>query len=325
MSLRLTLAAETRLFAIPDAGRIGVFGPPADADLSALPRDKVTVVQGFRPDADAWAARGYDTMPEAAGRFSLSVVFLPRAKDAARGRIAEAAALTDGPVVVDGQKTDGVDSILREIRKIADAGAPLAKAHGKIFAVTGDLSAWSEPAPGEVRGGFVTRAGAFSADGPDPGSERLVAALPERLGRSVADLGAGWGYIARAILAQGDVETMHLVEADHRALGCARQNVTDPRAVFHWADATRWEPPGPLDAVVMNPPFHQGRAADPGLGRSFIAAARAMLTPSGSLWLVANRHLPYEKDLSAAFRTVTEVGADPSFKVLHATRPLKDR
>jgi 16S rRNA (guanine1207-N2)-methyltransferase len=52
---------------------------------------------------------------------------------------------------------------------------------------------------------------------------------------------------------------------------------------------------------VTNPPFHVVRAADPGLGRAFVEAARGMLGPRGDLWLVANRHLPYEGALRAAF------------------------
>jgi 16S rRNA (guanine1207-N2)-methyltransferase len=50
-----------------------------------------------------------------------------------------------------------------------------------------------------------------------------------------------------------------------------------------------------------------------------------MLTPRGDLWLVANRHLPYEGALRAAFRDVAEIGDDPAFKVFHATHPLRSR
>jgi len=73
----------------------------------------------------------------------------------------------------------------------------------------------------------------------------------------------------------------------------------------------------------MNPPFHAGRAADPALGRAFIAAAARMLAPSGQLWMVANRHLPYEATLRETFRNVADAGGDGAFKVFHATRPLR--
>ena len=326
MSARLSLALDRGAVAIPPEGRIGVFGATAADDLSALPRDRVSVVQGFKPDVDALRQQGLAVAPEPDGRFALSVVFLPRAREAARARIALAAGLTDGPVVIDGEKTAGIDGLLREIRPRAAVGEVLSKAHGKIFALgPADVADWAEGPPRQVEGGFVTRPGVFSADGPDRGSVLLAEALPSRLGPRVADLGAGWGYLSRAILAREGVAELHLIEADHAALACARENVADPRARFHWADATLWRPEAPLDTVVTNPPFHVARAADPRLGRAFVEAARAMLAPRGELWLVANRHLPYEAAVRGAFREVAEIGSDPAYKLFHASHPLRPR
>ncbi len=326
MSVRLTLALDRGAVTVPSEGRIGVFGATGADDLSALPKDRVAVVQGFRPDVDALARQGWAVAPEAEGRFALSVVMLPRAREAARARIAEAARLTDGPILIDGAKTSGVDGLLREVRARAEVGEVISKAHGKIFAVAGgDFADWAEGGPQTVAEGFVTRPGVFSADGPDRGSVALSRALPARLGPHVADLGAGWGYLSRAILAREGVTGLEIVEADHAALDCARLNVTDPRARFHWADATAFTPDAPVDTVVTNPPFHVSRAASPELGRAFIDAARRMLAPRGDLWLVANRHLPYEAALRASFRDVAEVGTDPAFKVYHASHPLRSR
>jgi 16S rRNA (guanine1207-N2)-methyltransferase len=50
-----------------------------------------------------------------------------------------------------------------------------------------------------------------------------------------------------------------------------------------------------------------------------------MLSPRGELWLVANRHLPYEGALRLAFREVAELGADPAFKLFHASHPIRPR
>ena len=75
--------------------------------------------------------------------------------------------------------------------------------------------------------------------------------------------------------------------------------------------------------MVTNPPFHRDRAGDPGLGRAFIAAAAGLLAPAGSLWMVANRHLPYEDTLAALFRDVAEVGGTPGFKVIQARQPVR--
>jgi 16S rRNA (guanine1207-N2)-methyltransferase len=118
------------------------------------------------------------------------------------------------------------------------------------------------------------------------------------------------------------VRSLDVVEADHDALACAKVNLPDPRAAFHWADATRFRPARPADWVVMNPPFHAARTADPALGAAFLAAAARMLAPEGTLWLVANRHLPYAEALAAQFREVEEIGGTPAFRLTRAARPL---
>ncbi len=331
-SSRLSLALTDGGLALPGDGRIAVFAPRADTDLSALPRARCDMISGVRPDIDALSAAGWTTAqaPRDGIAYGAAVVFVPRAKARARALIAQAAdAAQGGLLVIDGQKTDGIDSILRDCRKRAGIIGSFSKAHGKTIWLAADAGAfadWASAGPAPIAGGYVTAPGVFSADAVDPASALLADALPAEIGAHVVDLGAGWGYLSRRVLAQcSGVRRIDLVEADHDALACARINVDDPRAAFHWADATRWRPDSACDAVVMNPPFHTGRAADADLGRAFIAAAAAMLAPRGCLWMVANRHLPYEASLSQHFAQVVEVGGDPRFKVLSAARPSRQR
>lgn len=316
------MALETGALALPPEGRIAVYRPRIGDDLTPLPQDRVTVLTGFKPDHDHFAAR-YATAP--AAPYAAAIVCLPRSREAARALIAEAAAAVapGGWVAVDGQKTDGIDTALKDLRQRVALSESLSKAHGKLasFPVGPDLSDW-QARPAQVQG-FQTLPGIFSADGPDRGSVLLAAALPAKLAGKVADLGAGWGYLAAEILKRPGVKRLDLVEAEADALDCARTNITDPRAQFHWADATLWRPDTLLDAVVMNPPFHTGRAADPKLGEGFIRAARRMLAPNGSLWLVANRHLPYDAALSDSFLTHEDVAGDSAFRVIHATKPRR--
>lgn len=327
-SARLTLALESGAFVPPSDGVIAVYRPCMGDDLSDLPKARVEVVTGFKPDADWFAAKGWHVNSgSSGGPYTAAIVCLPRARDAARALMARAGAevVAGGPIAVDGQKTDGIDAALKELRGRVDLSEALSKAHGKIavFASGADLTDWAAQ-PMQVDG-FTTRAGVFSADGIDRGSALLAAALPGQIKGKVADLGAGWGYLSRAILARDGVKELHLVEAEADALECARQNIDDPRAHFHWADATKWKAPTALDAVVMNPPFHMGRDADPQLGIAFLAAAARLLHPQGVLWLVANRHLPYDRALTTLFREVQEIGGDSAFRLIRASHPIKPR
>lgn len=320
MAPRLALALDTGLVRLPDTGRIAAFGGELGETLDALPRDRTDVIQTDFPRHEALRKAGWTAMTEPQGPYALALVIVPRSKEAARARIAAAAALAEGPVVVDGQKTDGVEPLLRAVRARAPVSDAVSKAHGKLFVIEdGDFPDWAaRPIPVD---GFVTRPGVFSAGKIDPGSARLAEALPRDLKGRVADLGAGWGYISRAILESPGVTELHLVEADATALACARENVTDPRARFHWADATTHQGDAPFDAVVTNPPFHEGRRGVPDLGRAFIRSAARLLSRQGTLWLVANRHLPYEAALAEAFSEVHEIGGDTRFKLFRAARP----
>ncbi|MBB93719.1 MAG: MFS transporter [Rhodobacteraceae bacterium] len=325
MSARLTLALDAGL-ELPDVGRILLLHPPGDADLSALEPGRVLAVQPFRPDFEALERRGIEVVPEPPEdlRVAATIVYLPRAKDLAHALLARAAAMSDGPVIVDGAKTDGIESILKALRKRVELAGSLSKAHGKIawFRSAGDdWSDWQDS--WRELDGFRTRPGVFSADGVDPASALLAGHLPGSLGRHVVDLGAGWGYLSARLLEDDGLRRLDLVEADARALDCARAVIADPRAAFHWADARTWRPDTAADAVVMNPPFHTGRAADPALGQAFVQAAARMLSGSGKLYVVANRQLPYEATLAQAFAHTEEIGGDGRFKILRAERPSR--
>ena len=93
------------------------------------------------------------------------------------------------------------------------------------------------------------------------------------------------------------------------------------RSQCRWHDVTQGVEQRKYDFIVMNPPFHEGRAAEPMLGMKFIAAAALGLKPDGELWMVANRTLPYEEVLEDAFGNWRKVTEEGGFKVLHARNP----
>jgi 16S rRNA (guanine1207-N2)-methyltransferase len=328
--LSLALAAADLM---PE-GRILVLRPAADSDLAALPQARCLLVQGFRPDHDALTRGGWSVVAETAETgFAAAVVLAPRSRAEARALVAEAAARVQpgGPIWLDGAKTDGIDSLLKDVRGRVELSAPFAKAHGKVAmlsnpgpAVFADWAAGAtHPAPG-----FVALPGCFSATGIDAGSAALASVLPMDLKGKAADLGAGWGWLSAEILKRQKVTALHLVEAEWAALQSSRTNVADPRAEFHWADLRAGVKLPPLDLVVMNPPFHVGRAGDPSLGAAFIRAAAGLLVPSGQLYMVANRHLPYEEVLAQVFGEVEELKGPGTagaggFKLFRAARPLR--
>ena len=74
------------------------------------------------------------------------------------------------------------------------------------------------------------------------------------------------------------------------------------------------------DLVVMNPPFHQSRATEPGIGQAMIKAAASALKSGGQLLMVANRGLPYDQVLRTAFKDMQEQRNEGGFRMIAARR-----
>lgn len=170
--------------------------------------------------------------------------------------------------------------------------------------------------------GLWSQPGVFSWNRIDPGSALLARHLPALSGRG-ADLGCGLGYLSRAILSSCAVEALSLIDNDRRAIDATQRNIEDPRARLIWEDVNTVgleDGLKDLDFVVMNPPFHDAGTEHRGLGQAFIRRAAEMLKPRGVLWLVANRHLPYEVVLAESFAKATVAVELGGYKVFEARR-----
>jgi len=173
---------------------------------------------------------------------------------------------------------------------------------------------------------FLTQPGLFSWDRLDPASRLLVDNFSPAITGYGADFGCGYGYLSYCALRNHPkISDMILIDADARALDCARQNLRDVQGdrplEFLWQDATRLPSLSrPLDFILMNPPFHTGKGTDVDLGRGFIAAAAACLKKGGSLSLVANAYLPYEAVLEPLFKNVKLITQKDGFKVIRAVK-----
>ncbi|MEO0752442.1 MAG: hypothetical protein AAFY25_11635 [Pseudomonadota bacterium] len=127
---RLALALEAGAPALPHTGQIAVFAPRDGYDLSPLPKERCVIVTGFKPEFDRFEAAGFACRTALDGRVAAAVVCVPRAKALAQALVAQAVAISDGPVIVDGAKTDGVEAMFKACRKRADVSAALSKAPG---------------------------------------------------------------------------------------------------------------------------------------------------------------------------------------------------
>ncbi|MFO1163478.1 MAG: class I SAM-dependent methyltransferase [Reyranellaceae bacterium] len=290
----------------------------------------VDAEQSFRPEYLRLKKAGWSVVPRLEhGAYRLGQLLLTKHKEENFANIARAWSLLDegGTLVCSGANDDGAASLEKQVGKALGLDGQLSKFHCRVFWLTRreqkppdywrELAALRPVAEGE----WLSQPGIFSWDRIDDGSALLARHLPDDLAGNVADFGCGWGYLAREVLARSPaVARIDLIDAEHRAIEAARANITDRRAAFHWLDLTQEPAPGAYDAIVCNPPFHAGRAAEPALGQSVIGAAARALRPGGRFYMVANRGLPYEPLLEANFASFETLADNNKFRVSLAVK-----
>jgi 16S rRNA (guanine1207-N2)-methyltransferase len=297
--------------------------------------------QTFKPDADALERSGARLLTEDVDRLSsqypLVLLLPPRQRDEARALLARAVALTQagGQIVSCMSNNEGARSGEADLQSIAGPLTTMTKNKCRVF--------WSGPLEGSINptlaeqwrqldaprpiadGRFISRPGVFAWDRVDVASALLAEHLPRDLAGRAADLGAGFGYLSVELLARcAGITALDVYEAEARALDLARLNLaaTQSRAVLRycWHDVTAGLT-DTYDVIVCNPPFHTHARTDrPDIGRRFIAVAAQSLNPGGRLWLVANRHLPYERALGADFAQLRIVTQQHGFKIVEAVK-----
>ena len=340
-----------------DGGHAVLFLRARDGEaLRAEPRPGLLCEQSFKPDAEALQRAGYalrdsaavidatanDAAANAAAVYPLVILLPPRQREEARALMARAVRATKrgGRVLACIANTEGARSGEADLARLVGPVSTLTKNKCRAFwsAPLGDrvdhalVEQWLslDALRPVVDGQFVSRPGLFAWDRIDPATALLAAQLPTDLNGRVADLGAGHGLLTSLMLARcPKLKAVDLFEAEARALDVARINLAEAgervALTFHWHDVTAGLP-RIFDNIVSNPPFHNvSRAALPEVGQRFITVASGALRPGGSMWLVANRHLPYEAVLKERFGLVKTVAEGNGYKVIEAVKTVRKR
>lgn len=308
-----------------------------NADLLPLPEGvqsgDLLAEQGFRPLYLALEQAGYHVQPrlEAMSDLDGCLVLAHRSRAVNERNLLRAwnALKPGGVLVFAGTKTSGVQPMRKWVGRMTQIDGSLSKHHAVVFWAHRNGEKWGveslqKPDADFQWGEFNVAPGMFSSDGPDTGSALLAEHFSDRIFGRVADFGAGWGYLSARLLEQCPrIEQLELFEADWASLEAAKFNVpgTSSASVqYHWCDMTSEAPRTPFNWVIMNPPFHTSRAAEPALGNRFIEAAARCLPAGGRLLMVANTNLPYERTLQGLFKKVERLDQANGFKVLEAVK-----
>jgi 16S rRNA (guanine1207-N2)-methyltransferase len=306
--------------------------------LSYLSDCDLTVQQYFRPYAAALERASYKTVTEVEETgFDTAFVYGGRQREETMYALAAAvrAVKPRGLIVCAAANDAGGKRLAADVKNIGLAPSVISKYKSRIV-IAENASADGEQIDAARRAGsyqtvmngeYISRPGIFCWDRVDVGSALLTEALPALAGRG-ADFGCGYGYISANILKSSSAVTeIACIDADLRAIEACRRTlgqtgINENRIRYFWSDitnATENLPVG-LDWIAMNPPFHQGSSTLPRIGSAFIERAAACLRPGGTLWMVANANLPYEKILAANFSQSDRLLEGKGYKVYKAER-----
>lgn len=334
----LFLPLETETIPLSEGARMLFLRARSGLPLKALEKKGLTCEQSFAPDRDSLATAGYSVVPETEDEgYDLVLVLPTRQRQEARAQLARAVAKAKSGafIVAAATNTEGAKTLEADLGTLLGAVDKLSKNKCRVVwgevrqealdqALLAEWLALDAPRP-VLDGAYVSRPGIFAWDRIDPASKLLTEQLPDTLAGKGADLGCGFGYLARTVLERcPKVAAMDLYEAEKRALDLARENLspfTGKRQLSGiWSDVTKGIE-GPYDFIVSNPPFHQsGKADRADVGQGFIRAAGAGLRPGGILYMVANRHLPYEQTLAEVFAAFDIIADEGGYKVIRAVK-----
>lgn len=334
----MSQVADAIVFTLEQAG-ITLAAPvlvimPPDTKLSArFPGATI-----WHPQADLtsqWSHRAHPVLSDLGGgpQFASVIIFCPRQKEESLYLIAQGLGVLkeNGTLIAAADNLSGGQSLPKLFSQLGVSAGSQSKHKCRVVwtiapqnvdsvAVARAVGAGAAQSRSD---GLISQPGLFSWNRVDKGTDALLHHLPFSLAGTGADFGCGIGVIGQRLLQRySAIEKLYCIDNDNRAIACCRENLApyQARCDFMWADIRRLPQLPLLDFVVMNPPFHEGKADANLLGQNFITAAAAHLKPGGMLVLVANIHLPYEALLHQHFGLHRLVSAEKGYKIIEAVK-----
>lgn len=237
----------------------------------------------------------------------------------------------DAPVWVYGANDEGIKSAPKRIKTVfADVTVIDTRRHCRVLQGRGhagrvdlkrSLEAWSTTTSldfGDVIIDQRSYPGVFAKGRLDAGTRLLLDTLPPFSDTdAILDYAAGSGVIGLRLRHLQPGLHVTLVEADAVALEAAKVNLPEADAVLGHAltvlpENTRF------DAIIANPPYHNGKGRSSGVIHRLVEDAPRHLVDGGALWMVLQNQVDVRASLAARFETVEVVASDTRYKVWRA-------
>jgi 16S rRNA (guanine1207-N2)-methyltransferase len=204
----------------------------------------------------------------------------------------------------------GGGALLGRITRGSDLAAPLDDQHYaelRQMVLADNLTVWSKP-------------GIFGWKKIDEGSRFLFEYVDHVWGdppQSALDLGCGYGYLSISALRHWPDVRLLAVDNNIAAVGACARNLLEfgERTRIICSDAGG-DINEKFDAILCNPPFHQGFAHASELTEKFLHHIRRLLAVKGRALLVVNQFIAIETTAAPLFGYVKTIARNKSFKLV---------
>ena len=167
-----------------------------------------------------------------------------------------------------------------------------------------------------------TLPGVFSFDHLDEGTQMLLECMQVPSNGKVLDIGCGCGIIGilAAHLGAGHVDLAddHLLSVSSALENLKINGISSARV--YASDLYVNLPDVKYDAIFSNPPFHSGKEVNYQITNALIAGGYAKLKPGGSLVIVTNRFIRYDRLMNQIFNNVSTLQENQRFHILSSQK-----
>jgi len=336
-----TLVLERNFDQLDPTLPVLLINPPAEDDFSLFADPCVSTcdyrvyrTQSARANMKERCRFGLESLGQ---RFEQVVIYMPKAKAELRLILDYACCHLgeDANIFLVGEKRSGIESVAKKLVKEFEGHKIDSAKHCQLWMLqlpacpeTFCLSGYFTQYAFSLSGASLTLAalpGVFSFERLDEGTGLLLESLTNGglknvQGRTL-DFACGNGVIGLFTKVLHPEIDLEMVDSNWLALACAQKSaeLNEIKARIYpsdgWSDVE-----GRVDAVLTNPPFHQGVDTEYLTTERFIRESKDKLTRYSPLLLVANRFLKYPDHIEHALGSCETVNQTGKFNVYLARR-----
>ncbi|MET1078302.1 MAG: methyltransferase [Pseudomonas sp.] len=270
------------------------------------------------------------TLPTAA--FDDAVLFLPKSRELTDYLLQSLASRLAGRnLFLVGEKRSGIERAAKQLQPFGQPRKLDSARHCQLWQVrvdqappTPDLNSLAQSYSLALADGpltVISLPGVFSHGRLDRGTALLLQHLDKLPSGHLLDFGCGAGVLGAALKRRFAHNQLTLLDVDAFAAASSRLTLAANglEADVLTGDGIDAAPLG-LDAILSNPPFHEGVHTDYQATEQLLRQARAHLKPGGELRLVANSFLRYQPLIEEHLGACKVLAEGQGFRIYQARR-----